>query len=198
MKRDLSEEQVSAIKKALENAIEKGPWGESNFLKVIGKNLEDIRDVFLMDVGHLQSSANKESHLARRVALRNNQREIYISLYTSEGSLLASWERILVNLPKHVTSRPIYAKEEDVQSLIRSRDNPVNEAYVAVHIEQSSILELPPEKMSKDRHGIPILALKDKTIHMDNIARFVHRSGVYRFIKGRLMKQSSNSDDALS
>ncbi len=187
MKQELSDEQIRAIKKVLDKAIEDGPWNESNFLKVIGKNLQDIRDTFLAGVGH-HSMTNKmsESNLAHRVALRSGQKEIYISLYTSEGGTLSSWERLLANLPKHVTSRPIYADEDEVRKLIRAKDKPVNEAYVAVYVDQSDILDLPPERVSRDRYGIMLLALKDRTIRPENITRFVHRSGVYKYAQGRL------------
>lgn len=195
MKRDLSEEQVRSIAQALEEAIKNGPWGESNFLRVIGKNLQDIRDTFMKDAGHLHSNSIQDSHLAHRVALRSSQREIYISLYASDGGQLLSWERILANLPKHVTSRPIYDKEDDVKALISTKETPMNEAYAVVYVDQSCILDLPAEKMSKDKNGVNILAIKDKTIHMDNLTRFVHRNAVYRLVKGRLILQNAVSED---
>ena len=187
MKQELSDEQIRAIKKVLDDAIETGPWSESNFLKVIGKNLQDIRDTFLAGVGHHgMSNTLSDSSLAHRVALRSNQKEIYISLYASEGGTLFAWERLLANLPKHVTSRPIYAEEEEVKKLIRAKDKPVNEAYVAVYVDKTDILDLPPERVTRDRYGIMLLTLKDRTIQPENITRFVHRSGVYKYVQGRL------------
>ena len=46
MKNELTDQQIAAILKVLDEAIEQGPWDASNFLKVIGKNLREARDQF--------------------------------------------------------------------------------------------------------------------------------------------------------
>lgn len=194
MKDELTEQQTQAILKALDEAIETGPWEESNFLRVIGKNLRSIRNDFAnrigSDVKEQQEKLKTESHLANRVALRTGQQEVFIGLYSTEGNNLQAWERILANLPRQMISRPIYPNEEDVKYLIKSKENKINEAYVAVYINQNDILEMPPDKIPKDRFGKPLLSLKDRSLSLDNINRFVHLSGVYRYIKGRLVKNS--------
>ena len=85
-------------------------------------------------------------------------------------------------------SRPIYADEEDVKAVLKTKENKQNEAYVAIYINQSDILPLPPDKASVDKLGKVLLSLKDKTLNLDNISRFVHLSGVYRYANGRLIK----------
>lgn len=189
MKDQLSDKQNEEILKALDEAINKGPWDKSNFLKVIGKNLNDLREKFANIVGsnkHLKA----ESHLANRIALRSGQQEVFIGIYTSDGSNIQAWERILMNLPRQVISRPIYADEADVKELIKTKENKQNEAYVAVYINQSDILPLPPDKVASDKLGKKLLTLKDKSLNLDNISRFVHTSGIYRFERNRLVKNS--------
>jgi len=189
MKDQLSDEQNEAILKALNDAIEKGPWEQSNFLKVIGKNLTEIRDNFLNQLGaSSQAQLKAESHLANRIALRSGQQEIYISLYSSDGANLQSWERIVANLPRQMISRPIYADEENLKALLKTKENKQNEAYVAIYINQSDILSLGIDKTAIDKLGKTLLNLKDKTLNLDNISRFVHASGIYRFSHGRLLK----------
>ena len=189
MKDKLSDEQNEAILKALNDAIEKGPWQQSNFLKVIGKNLIERRDGFLNQLGaSSQAQLKAESHLANRIALRSGQQEVYVSLYSTDGINLQSWERIVANLPRQMISRPIYADEEDVKAALKIKENKQNEAYVAIYINQSDILALSPDKASVDKLGKVLLSLKDKTLNLDNISRFVHLSGVYRFANGRLIK----------
>lgn len=191
MKDRLSDEQNEAILKALNDAIEKGPWEKSNFLKVIGKNLTEIRDGFLNQLGassHAQLKA--ESHLANRIALRSGQQEIYVSLYSADGTNIQSWEKIVVNLPRQMISRPIYADETDIKALLKTKENKQNEAYVAIYINQHDILPLSAEKSPVDKLGKTLLSLKDKTLNLDNISRFVHVSGVYRYERGRLIKIS--------
>lgn len=187
----LSDEQNNAILNALNDAIAQGPWQQSAFLKVIGKNLLEIREDFLNQLGasgHAQLKA--ESHLANRIALRSGQQEIYVSIYSMDGSNLQSWEKIIANLPRQMISRPIYADEEDVKAALKTKENKQNEGYVAIYINQSDILSLGPDKLSLDKQGRPLLSLKDKTLYVDNISRFVHISGIYQLAKGRLVKTS--------
>lgn len=189
MKDILSDQQNEAILKALNDAIENGPWEQSNFLKVIGKNLVEIRDDFVKQLGtRSQAQIKAESHLANRIALRSGQQEVYISLYSSDGLNMQSWERIVANLPRQMISRPIYGDEENVKAILKTKENKQNEAYVAIYINQSDILSLPPDKASVDKLGKALLSLKDKSLNLDNISRFVHLSGVYRYINGHLVK----------
>ncbi len=188
MKDKLSDEQNEVILKALNDAIENGPWDKSNFLRIIGKNLVEIRDDFVKQLGASSQQLTAESHLANRIALRSGQQEVYISLYSYDGTNMQSWERIVTNLPKQMISRPIYASEDDVKAIIKTKENKQNEAYVAIYINQSDILSLSPDKSSVDKLGKILLSLKDKSLNLDNISRFMHISGAYRYSNGRLIK----------
>ncbi|KTD55415.1 Dot/Icm secretion system protein IcmQ [Legionella quateirensis] len=191
MKDRLSDEQNEAVLKALNDAIEKGPWDKSNFLKVVGKNLIEIRDGFINQLGASSRAQLKaESHLANRIALRSGQQEIFISLYSADGTTIQSWEKIIANLPKQMISRPIYADEADVKALLKTKENKQNEAYVAIYINQSDILQLSSDKAPVDKLGKMLLTLKDKTLNLENISRFVHISGVYKYERNRLIKIS--------
>lgn len=189
MKDRLSDEQNETILKALNEAIEKGPWDSTNFLKVVGKNLIEIREDFLNQLGaSSQAQLKAESHLANRIALRSGQQEIYISLYSADGINIQSWEKIIANLPRQMISRPIYADEADVKALLKTKENKQNEGYVAIYINQSDILPLSSDKAPIDKLGKILLSLKDKTLNLDNISRFVHITGVYKYERGRLTK----------
>lgn len=185
----LSNEQNDAILKALNEAIQTGPWQKSNFLKVIGKNLTEIRDNFINLLGTRHPHSLKtDSHIANRIALRSGQQEVFISLYSADGLNIQSWERIVANLPNQIISRPIYADEEDIKAVLRIKEHKQNEAYVAIYINQSDIISLSSDKASVDKLGKSLLALKTKIIKLDNISRFVHMSGVYRLKHNRLVK----------
>ncbi|ARG96820.1 Dot/Icm secretion system protein IcmQ [Legionella micdadei] len=194
MKDELTKQQAHAILEALDEAIETGPWDESNFLRVIGKNLREIRDKFASHLSDVKVEANKpkierQTHI-NRVSQRPDHQEIFISLYSSEGSIIQSWERILANLSRQIISRPIYSDEDAVRAFIKSKENKENEAYVAIYIDQADILNIPPDKIPVDKFGKPLLSLKDRAIILDNITRFVHTSGTYHYIKGRLVKNT--------
>jgi len=187
MKTELTEQQISSILKMLDDAIEDGPWDESNFLKVIGKNLREIRENFIKQV--IESSKEKvtaESNLTH--TLHSGLQEVFVALYSTEGNTIQSWERIIANLPKQVISRPIYANEYDIQFLIKSKENKINEAYLSIFINQNDILPLASEKVPMDKFGKPLITLKDRAINLNNITRFIHLSGAYKYVKGRLVK----------
>lgn len=190
MKNELTKQQIDAILKAFDKAITTGPWDKSNFLRVIGKNLKELRDNFANQLGSNQDLAKstREALPAKRNLQETGQQEIFIALYSSEGSNLQSWERILANLPRQIVSRPIYDNEEGVKALIKSKENKVNEAYVAAYIAQADILSIPQDKRPLDRFGKPLMSLKDRSLSLDNIIRFVHISGNYQYTKGRLIK----------
>ncbi|MFI4918084.1 MAG: Dot/Icm secretion system protein IcmQ [Legionellales bacterium] len=189
MKDQLSDEQNNAVLNALNEAIASGPWEKSNFLKVIGKNLVELRDEFLNQIGsRTQAQLKSDSQLAHRMAQRSNQQEIYISLYSAEGANAQSWEKIVANLPRQMISRPIYADEDDVKALIKTKENKFNEAYVAIFVNRTDILTLSADKTLMDKLGRVLLSLKDKTLNLDNITRFVHVTSTYRYDHGRLIK----------
>jgi intracellular multiplication protein IcmQ len=190
MKEKLTEQQTNDILEALNDAISNGPWDDSNFLRAIGKNLREIRDNFSNQLTTVRGieKAKIESHLPNRVTLGVGQQEVFIALYSSEGHRLQSWERILANLPRHTVSRPIYSEEEAVKCFIKSKPNKINEAYVAVYINQSGILTVDSDKVPLDKFGKPLMSLKNGSLSLENITRFVHMSGVYHYIKGRLVQ----------
>lgn len=189
MNDELSEQQIEAILKALDEALEAGPWEDSNFLRVIGKKLRGIREKVSAQLNATQADkAKKTPQWFGGATMRNDQQEIYISLYSTEGSVIQSWERILANLQKQIISRPIYADEEDVKALIRTKENKNNEAYVSLFINQSDILPLASDKIPIDKLGKRLLTLKDRALNPNNINRFIHKSGTYHYHRGRLIK----------
>ena len=140
MKDELSPHQIDEILKILDDMLEKGPWEESNFLKVIGKNIATIRSDFLRHVE--LSERGDEKKQSKGLEKNADHQEIYISLYSSQGDRISSWERILLNLPRQIISRPIYANETDVVAALRAKGNSLNDAYAAVYINKNDILTI--------------------------------------------------------
>lgn len=189
MNNELTEEQIKDILQAFDESLASGPWDKSNFLRVIGKNLKEIRDKFASQAYSEDPAKLKmQATLANRVAMRAGFQEIYVSLYSTNGGNMAAWEKIIYNLPKQMISRPIYAHEEDVRAAIRHKENRINEAYVAIYVNQSSLLSLAADKLPTDKLGKPLLTLKDRAIDLHNIVRFVHLTGIYEWRDNRLVK----------
>ncbi|MCH9756818.1 MAG: Dot/Icm secretion system protein IcmQ [Gammaproteobacteria bacterium] len=196
-KNKISEEQITAVLSAFKEALEQGPWATSALLRVIGKKLQNIHDAFETNVGlekKVISKKEDEHHSKKKPS--ETQQEVFVALYSSDGANIKSWEQILINLPRQMVSRPIYAEEEDIKRAIRERGKPINEGYVVIYVDQTNILSMPTDRTPKDRLGTALLTLKDKSLQADQIVCFVHVSGVYTYTRGRLIKDLSVDTDS--
>ena len=187
----LSKEQVAAVLEALDKALSQEVWGVSNFLGLIGKQLQKIRDNFAesQELGDWNKStiAHKNEDMRLQSLQDAKMMRVFVALYAADGSNLQPWEHVLLNLPNHVNTRSIYANEEDVINALRNKPNPINQAYLAVYIDPQLVIEQASEKIAVDKLGKPLLALKNKAINFDQYDVFVHQKKIYRFVKGRLV-----------
>ena len=184
----ITKQQVDDILHVLEDTIENGPWQKSNFLTAVGRNLQDIRTNFAELAEKTYGKGRNYGHSTRQMAMERNMKEIFISLYSVDVEL-SSWERILTNLPKQNVFRPIYAAEEDVQLLIKSKEKKINEAYVSVYIGQDDVINMDSTKVIVDKLGKSLLSLKGKAVQISNYHYFVYDGVHYKFIDGRLVKK---------
>lgn len=192
----LSDDEIKTgrtLLKSINDALKSGPWERSLFLRAIGKKLREIRDRFQantgLDAGQTEGRVADAGNLARRVAARSGQVEVFISLYNASGSNIKSWEKQLQGLSGSIVTRPIFDREEHVRELIRSRINKKNEAYIVVFIAQTDILEPPGGVSPKDSLGHDLLVVREGAIQAKNITRFFHGSGRYVFKDNKLIRQ---------
>jgi intracellular multiplication protein IcmQ len=188
-KNKLSDQQIKAVLTAFRDALDHGPWASSTLLRVLGKKLQSIYNLFEDEIDlEKEARTQKESEHHTQKKPEETQQEVFVALYSSDGMNIQSWEQILVNLPRQMVSRPIYADEEEIKRAIRARKNPMNEGYVVIYVKKTNILITPEDKMPKDRLGTALLTLKDKSLLLSHMIRFVHVSGVYTYTRGRLIK----------
>jgi intracellular multiplication protein IcmQ len=178
--------------KSLEKAIKEGPWDESAYLSNIGKKLKEyhyrVKEALegLETDDHEKSS--QASDLAHRIAQRAGQTEIFISLYNAQGNDLAKWAKLLMGLQAQAVSRPIYASEDDVRAVIRSKAHKQNEAYVVVYVDKDKIIQLAEDVLPRDKLNHVLLTLKDGAVKPQQVVRFMHASGRYVFKDNRLVR----------
>lgn len=185
----LTKQQTDEIVQVLDEALQDGPWEESSFLRAVGKNIEDIKTDFVAQVKASYEDLKNAQFIANQTALRSGLQEVFISLYSSEGSI-PSWERIVNNLPRQVVSRPIYSHEEDVKLLIKSKEKKLHEAYISIYINANDILTMDSTKTVTDKLGKTLLNLKDNALRLENIHYFVHEDNVYQYVNGQLVIES--------
>ena len=181
--------QAKKTLQALDEALSAGPWNETSFIVVVGKKLKLLRDDLAAKIAKFEEDeTSAPEYVAHRAHLSASHKLVFVSLYSIEGINIGSWERIIDNLQRQIVSRPVYAQEEDVQNIIKTKDKKINEAYVSLYIAQADILELPADKIPLDKLGKPMMVLKDNAINLQNIEYFYHITGKYRYSHGHLAK----------
>ena len=174
--------------KALDTAISEGSWDGGLFFQAAGKKLRDIRDRIKdldIDIG---AEASPASTAVTTVMKYSGLIDVYVSLYCSEGNNINRWETILTTISRQAITRPIYKKEKDVREVISAKDSKINDAYIIAYVSENSITKTLSGKPLLDRFGHELTVLKENSIIVDNIAKFIHVSGEYTYEKGKLVK----------
>jgi len=171
--------------------IAEGPWEKSLFLKGIRKKLEELRQQYLEDLGfelpELAEAVSAVLDTQANAVKEEPLQEIFISLYNADGNNIKKWEILINGLNRQIISRPILAREEDAQSLIRAKANLANEAYVILRVPKKDILPLPSNfALSVGSLQGKIIKVREGSLKIENIIKFVHVSGNYTFQAGRL------------
>ncbi len=177
------------ILKALNEAIEKGPWEHNLFFRGIGKKLRDARDRFQRELG-LDELLRAEEMQVGGMDANQDFAEVYVSLYQSEGANMQKWASVIGTLAGNSISRPVYKNEDDIQAAIRAKDYKINDGYVAVKVRTAHILKPYGDKPPLDRFGRELLVLREDAVQLEYILYFVHLSGRYIYSRGILIKQA--------
>jgi intracellular multiplication protein IcmQ len=181
--------KILEILKSLDTAIDQGPWDKSLFLQGIGKKLRVARERFASDLNADELVKRVVSdEAAAHPAAHTHPIEVFILLYQAEGANLHRWETVLQSLPRISITRPVYRHEKDVETFIRGKDYKLNDAYAVVRVREEDILVIPDVPPNVDRFGNELLILKEKSVRLENILRFVHVTGRYRYWNGSLVK----------
>lgn len=176
----------------LDNVIEKGHWEDTLFLQATGKKLREFRERLRNELDISEEETLKSQNPAHRYIQKKHMGQegllVFILIYCAEGTNIKQWEQVISTLATHSMTRPIYKNEEDVQSIIRTKENKHNDAYVALSIKESDISPPFTNKTPIDRYGNDLIVLKEGSVHHNNIEFFVHSSGRYIFQNGKLVK----------
>ena len=164
-------------------------WDNSIFLGSYKNKLQGLRDYF-QDVlnlhdGYLTQFTIKSAKVDDTKHI--GQIKVYISIYNADGDDLDKWVRLIINLVNKVITRPVYRVEDDVSSLIRNKDKPKNEGYLVVYVNNSDLLTPPDNNAPLDKLGHELLLLKDNSIRLNNIIKFVHADHAYELKYNKLI-----------
>jgi len=171
---------------AIDQAIEKGEWTGSLFLKNILKQLEELRGYVIQELSEDTSAKTISQKRQEAPQEREGYERVYISLYQSESNRLDRWVATIKMLTGYGISRPVYRSEEEVQHMIREKQSK-SDAYVTAWVKQADILPSYSGTPLKDRWGYELVALKEGSVKPENIIMFVHDGKQYYLTDQGLM-----------
>jgi len=175
-----------AIKKILDEVIAHGPWQANLFLQGIKKKLEELRVQFTADVG-LDQIENGSSSLLNDNS--SHVREVYISLYQSQGNNMQKWEKVIASLTRHSIGRPVYENEDDAKTGSHVTNKNHNHAYLVVKVDANAVLPNSPDTQPRiDRDGRRLVLLREGAIDLRSVVRLVHSTGQYKLVGNFLVK----------
>lgn len=179
---------LNAIITAISHVLEGGDWNNSLFLKNTLKPLSAIKAEAEAELLKLEAKATAKTYQIEKPA--ENEVEVYISLFQSEGLNINKWAMQLRSLERYIVGRPIYQNATDIAKRIRLRSAAGNEAYVSVIIKKLDIQPSvdPFAPPLKDQFDHPLLMIKDIALRKGRITGFYHQSIRYHFVDGQLIK----------
>lgn len=175
----------------LESLLKEGEWEASLFLQAASKRIHSLHDqakaLLKQSIGNAAINSSESS-----AASNVKRSKVFISLYQADSRDLTKWQMLLNNLAEVSMSRPIYRQQEEIEKMIRYKEDSSKEAYVAINVEDSKLIQAETQHVQKDRSGFELVVLKEGAIQRSNIVEFVHGQQRYKFVDG-MLKQIANS-----
>lgn len=174
---------LRAIVETIDHVMETGDWESSLFLRNTLKPLMQIKSDAELELRKLLDIAEETRYTAQVPA--EDEQEVYISLFQSDGYNMGKWAMQLRSLERYVVGRPIYAVETDVQKRLSLRaEAAMNEAYAVVIVKKSDM----QMGQRQDQFGLRLAVLKDTALKNGRIIGFVYQGMRYYFVDGQLVK----------
>jgi hypothetical protein len=148
--------------------------------KVVREQLQNILQKYTKKIRQLQlfgQDVEKKTDV-----LLPDEMLVYVYLFNAQGSTLKNWENLL--LPKalidHSVNRPIYVDQQDIEKMLRAKQNKTQHAYLIIAIKKQSVLQTEENKELKDQYGFPLLRIKQGSLDTAKIKKFIHNEHEYK------------------
>ena len=120
--------------------------------------------------------------------LSEDEMLVYVYLFNAQGLMLRSWENMLT--PKvfyeYSVNRPIYVEKSYIESLVRSKTNKVQHAYLTVALKKVDL----KTDTAVDPLGNPMARVKEGSLHFQGLIQFTHNGNDYNVSpEGEILKK---------
>lgn len=160
---------------------------------LVGDKFRFVRDRLQGLLTHLESQKEVQEEKVQTLQEESADKVlVYVYLYNAQGTLLRSWNPMLV--PKvfyeYSVNRPIYAQQSHVDSLIKGKINKQQHGYLTVKIHRDHLISA-AEGSSKDANGNPLIKVKEGSLRFENLVSFTHNAQSYSVTpQGEFIKKS--------
>ncbi len=116
---------------------------------------------------------------------------VYVYLYNAQGTILRTWQTLLTPrvFYEYSVNRPIYQEKNHIESLIRTKTNKQQHAYLTVKINQADVVSN-KNAVGKDAVGNPILKIREGSLRFENFVAFTHNGHDYKLnAQGEFVKK---------
>ena len=142
-----------------------------------------VRDRLQTVLTHLeeqQKSLKKEEPNPEHTQDDSNKVLIYVYLYNAQGTILRSWSTLLTPrvFYEYSVNRPIYSEKNHVESLLKTKANKHQHAYLTVKISPHDILTT-VDTGPKDAQGNPVIKIREGSLLFENLVAFTHNGQDY-------------------
>jgi len=167
---------------SIDRVLSAGDWEQSLSLRNAIKPIRELRTRAAEMLARVTGEISAEQY---QVEIAEDAELIYVSLFQVHGSDLSQWELQLRSLPRYMIGRPVYKDESHVQTVIRSKVNGDNDAYVVLAVPPGALQQHAVKKT--DKHGNELVQLKQGQLLLQHIVEFVHMGCRYHFIDNKLV-----------
>lgn len=162
----------------------------------IGEKFRFVRERLKTLLDTLEKSlppASSEKNFAHVVTA--DQVLVYVYLYNAQGLQFRSWQNLMV--PKvfyeYSVNRPIYADKNQVETLIRTKANKAQHAYLTIAVNRDQITRPADDQSPKDALGNPLIKVREGSLQIGNVIAFTHQDQEYVLNEvGELVKKDKD------
>lgn len=130
------------------------------------------------------------------VTTRNeDETELYIYIYNSQGLALDTWHKMLHPsvFYEYSVNRPIYLNKADVEALIRTKADRAQHGYISIAVKNQHISPVPTDDAlkKKDAIGGILIRVREGSLDAKRVLSFSHNGHEYQLdASGKLVKKS--------
>ncbi|MAJ82513.1 MAG: hypothetical protein CMF41_06320 [Legionellales bacterium] len=163
-------------------------WEMSNVMKVYYKRYLNVlnasRELYEAGQEYIEQKTD-----IRAMVTRPGYTKLFVVLYQVEGDNMLRWEIVLKSISTVSSGRPIFQDESAARQATTSTANPKT-GYVAIWVDDLTIIQQPENSSLKDMHGNKIITIKNNALNSKNIIYFVHGMNVtYDYINNKLIQR---------